>query len=48
LILSPLFGLSAYLSYKLIQEIDKTEKGNKKKMIKDTNRVKIVKKSKKE
>ena len=48
MILSPLFAISAYLSYKLIQEIDKTEKGNKKKLIKDTNRLKIAKKSKNE
>ncbi|RNA11115.1 Small integral membrane 15 [Brachionus plicatilis] len=41
LILSPLFGLSAFLSYKLVQEIDKEEKENKKRLLKDTNKLKV-------
>jgi hypothetical protein len=48
LILSPLFGLSAFLSYKLIQEIDKKEKENKKKLAKTINKNKVNKKSKKD
>ncbi|CAF0731019.1 unnamed protein product [Brachionus calyciflorus] len=43
LILSPLFGLSAFLSYKLVQEIDKQEKENKKRLQKDTNKLKVQK-----
>jgi len=32
MVLSPLFGLSAFLSYKLIQDIDRKERENKKKL----------------
>lgn len=48
LFLSPLFALSAFLSYKLIQEIDKKEKENKKKISKDANKLKVSRKSKNE
>jgi len=44
LILSPLFALSAFLSYKLIQEIDKKESETKKKQLKDANRLKVTRK----
>jgi hypothetical protein len=44
LLLSPLFGISAYLSYRLIQEIDKKEKETKKRQIKNANKVKVTKK----
>ena len=43
LILSPLFELSAYLSYRLIQEIDKKEKETKKRNLKNINKMKVRK-----
>jgi hypothetical protein len=39
-----LFALSAFLSYKLIQEIDKKESETKKKQLKDANRLKVTRK----
>lgn len=48
LILSPFFGISAYLSYRLIQEIDQKEKSDARKQAKNLNRLKVGKKSKKE
>jgi hypothetical protein len=46
LILSPFFALSAFLSYKLIQEIDKKEKEQKKRSAKESNRLKVNRKNK--
>ncbi len=46
--MSPLFGLSAYLSYRLIQEIDKKEKETKRKQLKDGNKLKVSRKAKDE
>lgn len=47
LLLSPFFGVSAYLSYKLIQEIDSKDKLDAKKVSRNSNRLK-ARKSKKE
>ena len=48
MVLSPLFGMSAFLSYRLIQEIDKKEKETKKRNAKNLNKLKLNKKSKNE
>jgi len=48
LCLSPFFALSAYLSYKLIQEIDQKEKMEAKRQLKASNKQKVTKKSKNE
>jgi len=46
LALSPFFALSAYLSHRLIQEIDNKEKIDGKAKAKDSNRIKVNRKNK--
>jgi hypothetical protein len=48
LALSPFFALSAYLSHRLIQEIDSKERLDGKARTKDANRLKVNRKPKKE
>jgi hypothetical protein len=40
--------MSAFLSYKLIQEIDKKEKDTKKRQLREVNKLKVSRKSKHE